>query len=769
LHLNYKELKALKMIRFLYILISFIILLFTNSSLSAQTLKGRILDQDNRQPIARATIFDGQKEATSDEQGYFETDTKSDSLTISHVSYLSQIIQLKKGIIILQILLKPNPFLLNEVQVSAYQSTQSLLNTAGAVSILTRQDISRDNELNLAPVLNRVSGIFMQSGTLSTNRITMRGIGSRSLFSTAKIRAYWNEIPLTSGEGSTDIEDIDLSLLGRIEIIKGPAASIYGAGLGGTILLQSERADYQQTRFSQQTQIGSFGLQRWVSSLKTGSDKFNLNLNYNQTQSDGWRANNQFDRKSLSATGDVSVGENRNLSFLASWIGLKAFIPSSIDSLTFAQNPRAAAGNWAAAQGFEDYDKVLLGLAYEQDFNPNWALKTSIFTNFKTSYEPRPFNILRENNQRLGLRGRVIHQTQLNNTKIQSSFGGEYFREWYSWQTYRISNRVRGNILSDNQEIRAYYNIFAQSHLEIGEKWSIDAGLNLNRTEYQVEDFYLADDEDISGAYNFNAILSPRLAFNYIFKKNQSIFLGLSHGFSPPSVEETLTPSGQINPNIRPERGWNYELGSRGSLFESRLQYDVVLYWMFVQDLLVARRTAEDAFVGINAGKTWHRGLELSLNYALTNPNSAIKTQVFLTYSVNDYTFQEFVDDEDDFSGNVLTGVPSQVFNTGIDFTSKWGVYGNLNYQFVDEMPIRDDNSLFSDAYSLLNLKLGFQKTWKNGFGIDFYAGIQNLLDEKYASQVLINATAFGNAQPRYYYPGLPRNYFMALKVSYGF
>ncbi len=760
----------MKRILRLYKLFAFSLLTLASQTLSAQIIiKGRILDQDNRQPVTQASILAGGKGTSSNNKGYFEIQTEADSLLVSHVGYLNQKIKIDKQTDVLQILLQPNPLILNEVQVSAYQSSNTLLNATGAISVLTRQDITRDNELNLAPVLNRTPGIFMQSGTLSTNRITMRGIGSRSLFGTSKIRAYWNEIPLTSGEGSTDIEDIDLSLLGRIEIIKGPAASIYGTGLGGTILMKSERADYQQTRFSQQSQIGSFGLQRWVSSFKTGSDKFNLNLNYNQTQSDGWRANNQFDRKSLTAAGDISTGKNKNLSFLVSWIGLKAFIPSAIDSLTFAQNPQAAAANWASAEGFEDYDKVLLGLAYQQDLGQNWEIKTSVFSNLKTSYEPRPFNILRENNQRIGLRGRAIHQTKTGNIGIESSFGGEYFREWYSWQTYQISNQVRGNILSDYQEIRAYYNVFAQTHLTFGEKWSLDAGLNLNRSEYQVEDFFLADNEDLSGTYNFNTILSPRLALNHQWNENQSVFLGLSHGFSPPSVEETLTPSGQINPNIRPERGWNYELGSRGTILENRLQYDAVLYWMFVQDLLVARRTAEDAFVGINAGKTWHRGLELSLHYALTRLTSKLRLQSFLTYSLNDYTFQDFVDDADDFSGNVLTGVPSQVLNAGIDLSTEWGIYGNVNFQAVDKMPIRDDNRLFTEAYSLWNMKMGFQKNWKNGLGIDFYAGIQNLLDEKYASQILINATAFGNAQPRYYYPGLPRNYFTALKLSYEF
>lgn len=741
-------------------------------SLSAQNLiKGKIIDQDNQQVLENASILveNTAQGTVSNAQGFFEIEinTNAKTLLVSHIGYLSQKITLKPNQAFLQIGLKPNPLALHEVIINAFQSEKSLLKTPGAITLLTKQDITRDNELQLAPVLNRVAGVFMQSGTLTTNRITIRGIGARSLFQTAKIRAYWNEIPLTSGEGTTDLEDIDLSLLGRIELIKGPAASMYGAGLGGTILLHSARAEYKQTEFSQQAMIGSFGLQRFVSSFKTGSDKSNFHLNYNHTFSEGWRENNQTERKSLNALGDIATGENQHLHFLVAWINLKAFIPSAIDSLTLAQNPRAAAANWAAAQGFEDYDKLMLGLAYSYEIKPNWELKASSFTSFRSSYEPRPFNILRESDQRVGFRGHLSHSTEGQKWRLENTLGAEYFKEWYNWQTYRISNRVRGAILSDNQETRDYYNFFAQSKLSVGSKWQIDAGINLNRTDYVVNDFFLEDGEDISGNYTFNNVLSPRLAINYLLQKNKSVFVSVGHGFSPPSVAETLTPNGQINPNIRPERGWNYELGSRGTLLKDRLQYDAVLYWMFVSDLLVARRTAEDAFVGINAGKTWHRGLELSLNYALSKANQAIDLQGFATYSLNDYTFQDFIEGDNDFSGNVLTGVPTQVFNAGIDAHSKWGFYGNLNFQFVDEMPIRDDNTLFTEAYQLWNLKLGFQRNFKNGLGFDLNAGIQNLFDVAYVSQVLVNATAPSGVLPRYYYPGLPRNYFLGLKLSY--
>jgi iron complex outermembrane receptor protein len=45
-------------------------------------------------------------------------------------------------------------------------------------------------------------------------------------------------------------------------------------------------------------------------------------------------------------------------------------------------------------------------------------------------------------------------------------------------------------------------------------------------------------------------------------------------------------------------------------------------------------------------------------------------------------------------------------------------------------------------------------------------SGINNLLNKKYASGIVINAKGFGGGQPRYYYPGLPRNYFISLNIN---
>jgi iron complex outermembrane receptor protein len=62
-------------------------------------------------------------------------------------------------------------------------------------------------------------------GALNTNRITIRGIGARTL-GTTRIKTYLDNIPLTNPEGESSIEDIDLETIGKIEIIKDPMRQV---------------------------------------------------------------------------------------------------------------------------------------------------------------------------------------------------------------------------------------------------------------------------------------------------------------------------------------------------------------------------------------------------------------------------------------------------------------------------------------------------------------------------------------------------------------
>ena len=98
-----------------------------------------------------------------------------------------------------------------------------------------------------------------------------------------------------------------------------------------------------------------------------------------------------------------------------------------------------------------------------------------------------------------------------------------------------------------------------------------------------------------------------------------------------------------------------------------------------------------------------------------------------------------------------------------------FGFYTFLNYQFIGEIPLRDDNSIYAKSYQFVNLKTGFKKGLGQHLLLDAQIGINNIFDEKYASMLQINAGSFGNSAPRYYYPGNPLNYYASFNIKYSF
>ncbi|HMI07704.1 MAG TPA: TonB-dependent receptor [Flavobacterium sp.] len=661
---------------------------------------------------------------------------------------------------------------LKEILISARHINDSLLNAPAAIGILSENDLQRNNHSDISTAMNTIPGVLMQSSNITTNRISIRGIGARTPYGTNKIRAFYGSIPLTSGDSETTIEDLDTENISQIEIIKGPLSSVYGAGLGGAIVITPRLSGDFGSEAKISTTYGSFGLIKNSLNYSYDSKSSSLNIGYHKLQTDGWRENSAYAREGITLGGELFRKPNSKLTYFGNYNWLRAFIPSSVTLKSFEESPKAAAPTWIASKGYKAYNSFLGGLAYDWNLSKNISNSTSLFVNYKDNFEPRPFDILGQYTFAHGARTQFSGSFNLGKIGTKFTAGLEYFKDDYSGRNlenlYLQNNgfgTLEGNLLAASNQNREFYNAFAQLRLLLSHKFELQAGVNVNKTKFNLENTYPSTSTE---DYSYNAIWSPQASLLFKPDHLKTIYFSLSRGFSLPSVEETLTASGTINSDIKPEIGDNYELGGKFYFGNKSLYTEISLYQMKIKNLLVAERIGDDHYVGVNAGETSHQGIEVLVNYHWRiNPVFSLDPNV--SASIGKYEFESFNDRGNDFSGNALTGVPSDKINAGLLCETRFGLYVSADFLYVDEIPLNDANSAYADSYNLLNLNAGWKFKIFKDLDSQVSAGVNNIADTEYASLILPNATAVGNAQPRYYYPGLPVNYYGNIVLDYHF
>ena len=135
---------------------------------------------------------------------------------------------------------------LQEVVVRAYEQNRKLSDVGAAIGWVGQSQLNRFSNTNILPAVNTVPGVRMEERSPGSYRLNIRGSSLRSPFGVRDVKIYYNEIPLTDPGGNTYLNELGFYNFQSIEIIKGPAGSLYGAGIGGAMLIHSIMWIFQQ-------------------------------------------------------------------------------------------------------------------------------------------------------------------------------------------------------------------------------------------------------------------------------------------------------------------------------------------------------------------------------------------------------------------------------------------------------------------------------------------------------------------------------------------
>ena len=656
--------------------------------------------------------------------------------------------------------LVPSVMNLSGVTVSAFDTERPLLQQAASVSRVTEQDLMRFNESSPVLAFNQKAGVRIEERAPASYRISIRGSSLRSPFGVRNVKIYWNEVPFTAPDGTTALNLLDLSNIRTAEVIKGPSGSVYGAGNGGAISLFSQ-AQVDENRISSEYLLGDFGLSRYRLGISQKLGDGGIEASYVRQESDGYRDHSGIKRQVLQLSGYFPISEKQELRTQLLVSDLQYQIPGALTAAQLASNPKQARPGSVGQNSSIDQKALLLSLGHTYRHSEKLNSSTTVYLNTNAFENPFILDYKKELGFGYGTRSKISYNTQLGGKSLRLLAGGEWQQSQTQAQNFGNRAGKADTIRFADQLTASQGFLFQQAELQFNSKLLFTLGLSENFSSFQIDRQVNAGGGKTGlQTRTFTPILVPRVALNYQFNPSMSVYGSISSGFSPPTIDEVRTNEGSINLDLEAEKGINYEVGYR--LGKERFTMEVIAYYFKLQETITTYANPNGVVLFQNAGATDQKGVEASVDYALLRNSKGFVRDLLVgtAYTGQFFTFDNYQKRGQDFSGNALTGVPAHNLVSRMDVRTRVGLYLNFTHQFTEEIPLDDANTVYQDAYSLVNLRLGWVKQHGN-WNLEVFAGVDNLLDATYSLGNDLNAFA-----GRFYQPAPTRNGYGGVKVG---
>ena len=654
----------------------------------------------------------------------------------------------------------PDNEYLDEIVVTATRMEASVRDVARSISVVGKDRIQGSTQqLGMDEALAAVPGLYIQnrynfSGDL---RVAMRGFGARSSFGIRGIRIIVDGIPETLPDGQSGVDGIDLGSAQSIEVLRGPASSLYGNASGGVIAVSSELGNVNPF-VEGKIAGGEFGYRQV--GLKAGGQIRSADylVNVSRTELDGYREHGEFRGTQLNSRLGIPLSSSDRLLIAANITDQpRAQDPGGINDAQAALDPASARAQNVQFDAGESVDQQRIGLVYERARSAGTLVLRNHYV-WRDFANKLPFS----SGGAVDL-DRFFYgfgaQYRLGDSipdAFKLAVGVDIDRQDDDRQRFDNNDGVLGAQSFNQNERVENTGVYLQAEYELSDAWTIQAGLRYDEISYNVSDRFLADGDD-SGKLNFDEF-SPSIGFNYKLA-NGVAFASYSSGFETPTTTELANPdaSGGFNPSLRPQTADNFELGYKAGK-EDRF-FEVSVFQIDLEDELIPFELAAfpDRNFFANAGSSSRTGLETALSW---RNQRGFSIDASLTWS--DFKFDNFIDDSgNDYGGNSLPGLPEKFGYLGFNYAPANGFSGLLEIVYSGDLYTNNANSVEVSSHTVTNLRFGFE-FGRGSWLFRTFAGVNNLFDEDYNNNIRINAFGgrfFEPAPGRHIYAGITANY----------
>jgi iron complex outermembrane receptor protein len=632
-----------------------------------------------------------------------------------------------------------------------------------------QRHLSLDETLWLIPGLS----VSNRNNPSQDPRISIRGFGARSAFGVRGIRVLRDGIPLTLPDGQTPVDYLDLESVGRVEVMRGSASSLYGNAGGGVVDIRTSEPPSVPVSGALRMWNGGFGARRLVAKTAGTTGGFGYQANVARTESDGYRdysrqrMTNGFSRVSYDKGGG---------SYALDWLGVNTPVAQSPGAITRAQfeaNPHLADPLSVNKRARKAVKQSQFGFTARRS-GSRGEIEASAYTGTRALDNPLTFAIVDVDRTMSGGNLRATVPVTVLGAEQRLTAGTELQLQNDLRRNFTNCNNApqpivpvptltcpnvgdeRGTVTLNQRELVSSVGSYVRDELDLGKRYTFTASARADAVRFRVEDKLInATNPDDSGSRLLDAV-SPMVGILARLSESHSAYANISSAFETPTATELGNqPNGAagINRDLKPQRSTTYEVGVKG-VGESGLQYNAALFATGVHDELIpfdipasgGRRYFR------NAGRTSRRGVELGLGVAIK------QLELGGAYTYANYRFVDFTVDTSHYAGNRIPGIPRQTLQASAALRSSIATLVTET-TLADRMFVNDANSESAAGYGIFNARIVSSALW-NGSGAELTLGAQNLFNTRYISSVSVNA-----AGGKFYEPGSQRSIYVGLSL----
>ncbi|MFQ5550821.1 MAG: TonB-dependent receptor family protein [Gemmatimonadales bacterium] len=607
--------------------------------------------------------------------------------------------------------------------------------------------------INISEALGNIPGVQVQDrhNFAVGDRITLRGFGARSQFGIRGMRVIVDGIPATVADGQTTLDHVDLGSVAEVEVLRGPAGSIYGNEAGGAIVIATGGLDGRRSGRVTLT-AGGNGLRRASAEASGSAGDVRYRVKLAAFGWNGFREHSRAERYHGLGRAAVPVGRGE-IRLVANLVRLDARNPGSLSDSVFRIDPRAAHGFNVVQGTLKQVTQGQIGATFTGPAG-GLELGLAVYTLFRDLHNPIPTTVVDLFRQAAGFRGSVTGSLG-ERGRLVLGFDLDVQRD--DRRNFANEAGDEGPLSLDQDETVVGGGPFLRVSWRPRNRWQLEAGMRADAVVFRVDDAFLSDGAADSGSRTLDA-LSPSIGVSWTGDSHLNLFANASFGFETPTTTELANRpdgSGGFNPNLEPQKAFGVEIGARGAV--GLLTYAVSSFHIAVNDELVPFEVPSSPGRTFfrNSGRSRRSGIEFEVE--LQGGSFDIRS----SYTFLDAAFVEFAVGPEDFSGNSIPGVARHTWAGTATFAPRTWLSAVVEARFRSNVPADDANIASAEEVFVGNVAVVLRRDVLAWGVVDVFAQVVNMFDANYAGSLVVNA--FG---ARYFEPAPGRELYVGISLG---